>query len=356
MNKESKDFLISLLKTPSPSGFEEPVQKVVRDHMKKYADEIKTDLHGNVIVGINTKAKRRIMLAGHCDQIGFMVKSITNEGFVQVMPVGGIDAGVMPGSYATIYAEKGPIQGIFGRKPIHLQSGDERSKMTLDVEKAWLDIGAKNKKEAEKLIGIGDPITYRLEVTELKNNLICAPGLDDKTGLFVAMETLKLLAKKKLNVAVYAASTVQEEIGLRGAKTSAYSIDPEVGIAIDVTFASDNPGSEPGKLSPCKLGGGPAIVKGPNSNPVVERMLVATAKKYKIPYQPAPSSGPLGNDANAIQVSKAGVAAGSIGLPNRYMHTQIEVCSLVDLENSAKLLAHFAASITAKTDFTPMGK
>ncbi len=355
MQKESKKFLYDVLATPSPTGFEQPVQRIVRDRMAKYADSVETDLHGNVIVGVNTKATRKVMLAGHCDQIGFMVKHIAKDGFVYVSSIGGIDAGVLPGARVTIHAKKGPVQGVFGRKPIHQQSSEERDKMKLDTEKCWIDIGAKDQKEAEKKITIGDPATFYLESFELSDDLICAPGLDDKVGLFVAMEALRLVAesKKKLEVALYAVSTVQEEVGLRGAKTSAYGIDPEVGIAIDVTFSSDNPAAENSKAVPCKLGSGPAICRGPNVNPVVEQLLFDVAKKGKIPHQPSPESRLLGNDANAIQVSRAGVAAGSIGIPNRYMHTQIEVCSLKDLEASAKLLAGFTQAISKKTSFIP---
>ncbi len=354
MEKKSKDFLFKLLTTPSPTGFEQWIQRVVRDQMKKYADTIETDLHGNVIVGINTKAKRRVMLAGHCDQIGFMVKHITKDGFVYLAPLGGIDTGVLFGAHLTIHADKGPVEGVVGRKPIHAQTGEERDRAKAEMDKIWLDIGAKNEKEALKRIAIGDPVTFKLGVTELGNDLIVSPGLDDRVGLFVAMEALRLCAEGKLNVGLYAVSTVQEEVGLRGARTAAFSVDPEVGIAIDVAHAYDNPGHDANKSSPCKLGGGPGITRGPHTNPVVERALVAAAKKSKIPWQPSPSSGMLGNDANAIQVSRGGVATASIGIPNRYMHTQVEICSLKDLEHSAKLLAAFVKSIDAKADFRPL--
>jgi endoglucanase len=294
------------------------------------------------------------MLAGHADQIGFMVKHISKEGFVYVAPLGGIDGSVLWGEYVTIYGEKGPVRGLFGRKPIHQQGGDERSRPSVDLDKMWIDIGAKNQKEAEKRVKIGDPATFELRVRWLTDDLIVSPGLDDKSGLFVAMEALRLCSKKKLHVGFYAVSTVQEEVGLRGAKTAAYAIDPEVGIAIDVTHASDNPGgNENTKVTPCHLGKGPAISRGPNTNPEVEKLLVSTAKRHKVPYQPQPSHGLLGNDANSMQVSRNGVATGSIGIPNRYMHTQVEMCSLKDLENSAKLLANFILAIGPKTDFTP---
>jgi len=353
MKREPRAFLENLLNTPSPSGFEQPVQRVVRQEMQSVAETVTTDLHGNVIVGINTKAKRRVMLAGHCDQIGFMVKHISSEGFLYVSPVGGIDPGTVQGAEVTVWAKGGPLQGVMGRKPIHHQKSEERGKGHADLEKIWIDIGVKDKKEAEKLVQIGDPATYKLGVTELKNDLIAGPGLDDKVGLFVAMETLRRCSSMKLSVALYAVSTVQEEVGLRGARTAAFTLDPEVGIGIDVTHASDNPGNDNSKAIPCRLGDGPGVSRGPNTNPVVEELLVSAAKKHKIPYQPLPNSAPLGNDTNAIQISRGGVAAACIGVPNRYMHTQVEVCSLADLENAVRLLTHFVASITSKTDFTP---
>lgn len=354
MNKQSKDFLFKLLTTPSPTGYEHWIQRVVRNHMKDCADTIETDLHGNVIVGINPKAKRRVMLAGHCDQIGFMVKHVTKDGYVYLMPLGGIDTGVLFGAHVTIHAEKGPVEGIIGRKPIHAQTGEERDRPKAEMDKIWVDIGAKNEKEALKRVEVGDPVTFKLGVIELGNDFIVSPGLDDRVGLFVAMEALRLCAGAKLNVGLYAVSTVQEEVGLRGARTAAFSVDPEVGIAIDVTHAFDNPGHDANKASPCKLQSGPCITRGPSTNPVVGKALVAAAKKAKIPWQPSPSSGMLGNDANAMQVSRGGVATASIGIPNRYMHTQVEMCSLKDIEDSAKLLAAFVKGIGPKTDFRPL--
>jgi endoglucanase len=351
---ESKDFLHKLLLTPSPTGAEQKIQRIVRDRMNRYADSIETGLHGNVIVALNPKAERKVMLAGHCDQIALMVRHISNDGFLYVSALGGIDVGVLHGARVTVHGAKGSVPGLIGRKPIHAQSGEERDKTKNDIEKIWIDIGAKNKKEAEKLVTIGDTATFELSVLEFGNHLISAPGLDDKVGLFVAMETLRVCSSKKLSVGLYAVSTVQEEVGLRGATTSAYAINPDVGIAIDVTHASDNPGNENAKATPCALGSGPTIASGPNANPVVEKMLKEAAKKTKSPFQPAPSTRPLGNDANTIQIARGGVAAAALGIPNRYMHSQVEVCSYKDLEYAIKILAHFVCSITSKTDFRPM--
>lgn len=353
MDKESKKFLFDLLLTPSASGYEQRIQEIVRKRMKPFAESMETDLHGNVIVALNKKAPRRVMLAGHCDQIALMVKHFSDDGFISFDALGGIDAGVLPGSVVTIHTKSGPVPGLIGRKPIHLQQPEERSKVITDLSKLWIDIGAKKKREVERKVELGDFITFKLEVNELQNGLFSSPGLDDKVGAFVAMEALRLCARSKLSVALYAVSTVQEEVGLRGAKTAAYGIDPEVGIGIDVTHANDDPGADSKKEIPCALGKGPCISKGPNTNPEVARLLLETAKKKKIPHQISASPKPLGNDTNAIQINRRGVATASIGIPNRYMHTQVEVCSYADLENAAKLLAEFIKGMNAKTDFTP---
>lgn len=353
MDANSKKFLYKLLETPSPSGYEEKIQKIVKNYAKGFADKVETDLHGNVIAGINTKAKRSVMLAGHCDQIGFMVKHICKDGYLYISPLGGIDFGVVPGSRATIHTEKGKVEAVFGRKPIHMQKAEERQKMKLGSDENWLDIGAKDKKEASKLISIGDPVTFELRVTELMNNLIAAPGLDDRVGCFIAIEVLRKCARAKLNVALYAASTVQEEVGLRGARTAAYSINPEVGIAIDVTHSTDNPGAGSSKGTPKKLNGGPAISRGLNTNPVVYKRMLQAAKEKKIAVQTDLCPYPGGTDASAMQVTRGGVATINIGIPNRYMHTNAEVVSLKDIENSIKLIVAFVKNISKSTDFTP---
>ncbi|RIL11085.1 MAG: hydrolase, partial [Proteobacteria bacterium] len=172
MNKQSKDFLFELLNTPSPTGNEQAIQRVVKRHMQKYADSIEIDLHGNLTVAINTKAKRKVMLAGHCDQIGLMVSHITKEGFIYVTALGGIDVGVLHGAWVTIHAKNGPIEGVIGRKPIHSQNKEERDRVKSELEKIWIDIGAKNQKEAEKKIQIGDSITFKLGPAELWNDLV----------------------------------------------------------------------------------------------------------------------------------------------------------------------------------------
>ena len=353
MRTESFEFLRALQETPSPSGFEQPVQRLVRQYMKPVADQIHTDVHGNCIVALNPKGRPRVMLAGHCDQIGLMVKYITDQGFIHFGSIGGIDASVLPGQRMTVLANKGPVEGVIGRKAIHLMKPEDRNKARIELGDLWLDIGAKNKADAEKRASVGDPITFKLYLQLLGRGLAASPGFDDKVGTFVVMEALRLVAKRKPHCAIFAVSTVQEELGLRGARTSCFGIDPLVGIAVDLNHAADYPGAEKKVTGDLKLGKGPIIEIGPNINPAVGELLLDVAKKKKIPYQRSGEPSATGTDANAIQITRAGVAAGLLSVPNRYMHTPVEVISLADLDNSAKLLAETCLRIDEKMDFIP---
>jgi putative aminopeptidase FrvX len=354
MNKDAYEFLKAMQQTPSPSGFEQPVQRIVRQRMKPYADEIRTDVHGNVIAALNPKGAPRVMLAGHCDQIGMMIKYINDEGFLAFAAIGGIDAAVLPGLRVTVYGKRGPVNGVIGRKPIHLmRDRNAEPPPKIDINELWIDIGAKNRKAAERFVAVGNPVTFKLGMDALDGDLVTSPGFDNKIGVFVVMEALRLAAARKLKCALYAVSTVQEEVGLRGARTACYGIDPLVGIAVDVTHASDCPGIEKNRVGDIKIGAGPVIEIGANINPIVAERFRQTARRRKIPHQMSGSPGATGTDASAIQISRAGVAAGLISVPNRYMHTPVEVVSLTDLVNAANLIAETVLQIDDKTDFVP---
>ena len=359
MQKQSLDFLYSLLETPGPSGFEQGIQKVVKRRVEKYADKVTVDIHGNLIATVNPKGAVSVMLAGHCDQIGMMVTHIDDSGYLTVNQIGGIDPAVLPGTAVTIHTRKGKhIKGVIGYPPVHLVPPGDRGK-PIELSKVWVDVGAKDGAQARKWIEIGDPITYELNVRRLGDNAISAPGCDDRVGVHVAMEALRIFAskikgKKNFPVALHAVSTVQEELGLRGAKTAAYALDPRVGIAIDVTHASDNPGADAKKIGTVKLGKGPTIARGPNINPVIEAMLVETAEKKKLDFQPLSAAGATGTDANVIQISRSGVAAALIGIPCRYMHTQVEVVDLRDISLAAEIIAETVLKITPKMTFVPV--
>jgi len=353
MKSVSRAMLEQMIKTPSPSGYEYRVQEIVRKYAADFSDEIRTDSHGNVIAVKNPDAPVRVMLAGHCDQIGLIVQYIDENGFLYAQSIGGWDPQVLIGQRMNVWTKNGPIFGIIARKPIHLLTEEER-KQVPKLKDLWIDIGATDKEQAEDLVKVGDPITVELELRQMQNNRIASPAMDDKSGLWVVMEALRRAEKKKLNCALFAVSTVQEEVGLRGAKTSAFGIDPHVGVAVDVTFSTDCPTIKASEEGDIALGKGPVIYRGPNMNPNVVDRLIEAAEKNEIAYQTAAAGRPTGTDANVIQVNRAGVAAGLVSIPNRYMHSPVEMISLDDIDKAADLLARFAEGITADADFTPM--
>ncbi len=354
MEQRSLNFLKELTNTPSPSGFEQPAQAIWCKYVNHFVDEVKKDVHGNAIAVINPRGRPKIMFCGHCDEIGLMVNYIDDKGYIYFRAIGGIDTALLPGQRFYIHTKKGPILGVVGKKAIHLMEEEERKSAAMPkIHTLWLDIGAKDKKEVEKVISIGDPITNIAGFERLKNDFVVARGFDDKMGSFVVAEMLRLLSRKKPKAAIFGVSTVQEEIGARGAKTSVYGISPDVGIAIDVTHSTDYPDSNSKKTGEIKSGKGPVISRGANINPVVFEKLVETAREEKIPYQIEAAPGATGTDANAIQLNKAGVATGLISVPNRYMHTPVEVIVLSDLENAAKLLSGFTYRIKADLCFIP---
>jgi tetrahedral aminopeptidase len=256
------------------------------------------------------------------------------------------------GQRMTVWTATGPIQGVISRKAIHLLTEEER-KQVVKLKDMWLDIGAKDKAEAQGMVSIGDPVTLQLGFESMRNNYANSPAMDDKAGLWVCVEALRRASAKKLNCALFAVSTVQEEIGLRGAQTSAFGIDPQVGVAVDVDHATDCPTVDKKQEGDVALGKGPVICRGPNMNPRVVERLIETAKTKEIPYQLAAEGRATGTDANPIQVNRAGVAAGLVGIPNRYMHSAVEMISLDDIDRAADLLAEFALSLSESDDFTP---
>ena len=352
MQKDSVEFLKQLIGTASPSGFEWGIQGHLKKRMAAACDKVRADVHGNVIGIINPEASVRVMISGHCDEIGMMVVHFEERGFISFGAVGGIDPSVLDGQRVKIHSAKGGVFGVIGRKPIHMMEPDERGK-ALKLHDLWIDIGAKNRKEAERHVSVGDYVTIDVGLEPMLNQLVAGRGFDDRAGAFVVVETLRRLQGRKLKVGVYGVTSVQEEIGLRGARTSAYGIDPHVGIAVDVGFASDYPGGDPKRTGECKLGKGPVLHRGPNINPVLARLMESSAKKHRIPFQITAEPGATGTDANAMQVNRSGVAAALVSIPNRYMHTAVEVISLEDLDNCSKLLAEFIAGMDPAQKYIP---
>lgn len=352
MEPKARDFLIRLLETPSPSGYERPIQDLVRDYLGPVADSITTDSHGNVIGGKNTAAPARLLFAGHCDQIGLIVQYIDADGYISVQPIGGWDPMQLVGSRVVVWTASGPVPGVMSRKPIHLLTDEER-KVVPKMKDLWIDIGATDKADAESVVRVGDCITFELKFQPLRHDLACSPAMDDKVGLWVVLEAFRRASAGPLRCGLFVASTVQEEIGLRGATTSAYGVDPHVAIAVDVTHATDCPTIEKKTEGDIALGKGPVVYRGPNMNPHVVDRLLEAGRTGAIPVQLAASGRATPTDANVLQTTRAGVATGLVSIPNRYMHSAVETVSLEDVDRAADLLAAFARGIDETVRWAP---
>ncbi len=354
MQKKRIDFLKQLMNTVCPTGYEEEAARVWRDEAAQFADRTWGDVHGNAIAAINEEAPFRVMIAGHLDEIGLMITYADDNGFLSFTGLGGWDMAIIPGQRVRIRTAKGAILGVIGRKPIHLMKEEERKALP-KFEDLWIDIGAKNKAAALKLVALGDPAVLDYGVEDLRDGIIVGRGIDDRIGAFIALEALRLLKEKKTKLGIYAVATVQEEIGSRGAQTSGFGIDPHVGIAIDVGFCTDHPGMDDAKKKwgEVTMRGGPIITRGPNANPQLYRRFVETAEKNQIAFQVEPYPRGTGTDGNEIQLVRSGVPTAILSVPNRYMHSPCELVHLDDVENTAKWIALTVAGMTAKTTFIP---
>ena len=352
MNQDSKDFLKQLVETPSPSGYEHNVQKLVRERIQPWCDNVRTDVMGNVFGMRNADGRPRIMLAGHCDQIGFIVNYITDDGFLHVDPIGGVDPVVATSQRVSIMTRAGDVPGVIGRKAIHLMDEDDRKKVP-KMHDLYVDIGVSSKEEALKLVAYGDAGVFLQPYIELANERAVSMAFDNKMGTWIVTEVLRLLRGQQFEACVIGVSTVQEEIGLRGATTSAFSSEAEVGIALDVAHGTDTPGIEKKKAGDFKVGGGPIVARGANINPRVFELIMATAEAEGIPVQVSSAARGTGTDANVMQLSRGGMATALLSVPLRYMHTPNELLALDDLENTARLLAAVCSRLKRGQDFTP---
>jgi endoglucanase len=309
----------------------------MKKFLKPYVDEVKEDKLGNVI-GIKRGKKNasKVMLAAHMDEIGLLVKTISKEGFIQFAKIGGIDDRILLAQNVIVYTEKGPLHGIIGSKPPHIQKEEER-KRVLTCDELFIDIGAENQEQAKKMgVKIGDPVGFDIKFAKVGKNIVIGRAFDDRVGCAVMVEVMKRLEKTECTV--YAVGTVQEEVGLRGATTAAFGIYPDVGIALDVTIAGDVPGVREVE-APIKLGKGPSIEiadMGLIAHPKVVRLLVDAAEENKIPYQ-LETGLPGSTDAARISLTREGVPSGVISIPTRYIHSPSSLLSLEDAEKTVKL-------------------
>jgi len=354
MKPKSLDFLKELMGTMSPTGFEVEAAQVWKNEAGKFCEEVRTDTRGNSFALVGKGNYPRIMLAGHIDEIGLIVSHVDDDGFLYFNTLGGWDAQVLVGQRVILHGKKERIRGVIGKKPIHQMKDDEK-KQASKFEDLWIDMGFKNKKEAQECVRIGDPAVLDQGFLPLRNNNIACRGVDDRIGAFVVLEVLRKLPKKNLKAEVIAVATVQEEIGHLGAIVGAYGLDPQAAFAVDVGQASDYPTIEKKQIGDHKLGSGPIVARGPMINPVLFEMVAKTAEKDKIPYTIKTVPRQTGTDTDGISVTRSGVPSSLISVPNRYMHSPNEMVNLDDVDNVINLIAGTILKINDKSDFTPSG-
>jgi len=319
------------------TGREEQVRNLLIKMLKPYTDQVIVDKLENVTaLKKGKKNAPKVMLAAHMDEIGLMIKTISKEGFLQFTKMGGIDDRILNAQKVLVYTRNGPLDGIIGSKPPHIQKEEERKKI-ITYDELFIDIGAESKEDVAKMgVKVGDPVGFDSKYAKIGKDTVIGKAFDDRVGCAVMVETLKLL--EKTDCTVYAVGTVQEEIGLRGAATAAFGIEPDIGIALDVTVAGDVPGVREFDTT-VKMGKGPAITvtdSGLITHPKVLRLLLDTAEENKIPYQL--EAGLMGStDAARIAMTRQGVPSGTISIATRYIHSPVGMLSLKDAEHSAKL-------------------
>jgi len=352
MREQSLNFLRTLVNTPSPVGHEVKGQRVWLDYAKQYAEETFSDAYGNCVAVLNKGGKPRLMLAGHADEIAMAVSYINDEGYVYVRKMGGIDAAITKAQRVVIHTRNGAVKGVVGNVAPHLMK-EEKEPKPPKIHDLFIDIGAANRKEAEKLVQVGDPITLTDEFDLLRGDLAVARAFDNRIGTFAVVETLRVLRESKagLEAEVCAVSNVQEEVGLFGARQIAYSLHPDVCIVVDVTHATDYPTVNKTQHGDVKVGAGPTITHGGCNHPEVLARIEQVAKSKKIPLQHEAMSSTSGTDTDSIFWTRGGIASALISLPNRYMHSPVEVVSLKDLELIPQLLAAFAVSLKKGEEF-----
>src|SRR5215468_8197682 len=355
MREQSLNFLRTLVNTPSPVGHEVRGQRVWLDYAGEFADETFSDAYGNCVAVLNKGGSPRLMFAGYADEIAMSVNYINDDGFIYVRKMGGVNAAITKAQRVIIHSSRGnrsPVKGVVGNVAPHLMKEEKDQKMP-QMHDLFIDIGVSNRKEAQELVRIGDAVTLADEFDLLRNDLAVARAFDNRIGTFSVAEALRLLkeSKRKLNPEVCAVSNVQEEVGLLGARQIAYSLKPDIALVVDVTHATDYPTVNKAQHGDVRLGKGPAITHGGCNHPEVVARIESVAASKKIPLQHEAMSSTSGTDTDAIFWTRGGIASALISLPNRYMHSPVEVVSLKDLELIPELLAAFAASLKKEEQF-----
>ena len=335
-------LLQTLLTTPGPSGYEGDAAAVWRDAAAEFA-EVSSDALGSSVARVRGTGDGPLLaIVGHIDEIGVHVTHIDDDGFLRFGSVGGWDPVILVGQRVTLVTRDGEIPGVIGKKPIHLMKDEDRKRVP-ELKDLHIDIGAKDGGDARSMVRVGDVAVIAGEPVELPNGRLVSRALDNRIGCYVALEAARLVAEAGGAAGdVAAVAAVQEEITFAGSRTTAFSLDPAVAVAVDVTFATDQPGVELGELTRHPLGSGPSLTRGSTIHPRVFELLHETAEAEGIPFTVASAGRGTGTDADAIHLSRAGIPTALVSVPLRYMHSPVELCQLEDVANAAKLIAAFA--------------
>ena len=351
MEKEPLEFLRTLVETPSPSGFEDENLENWRGRVEEVAEGIRTDSYGNTTATVNPGCDTSVVVTGHLDEIALMVNHVTEDGYVYLKKVGGIDPGVAQGQRVRIHADDGDVPGVVARKPVHLQEDEEKEKIP-KMHEIYVDIGAEDAEEAREAgVHVGATATYDAGFERLMDDVVAGRGLDNRIGAWIAAETLRSVDTDELNVTLHATATVQEELGLRGAQMAGYSLKPDVALVVDVTFATDVPDVSETQHGEVELGEGPTLKHGKENHPVVLKRLREIAEDRSIDTQDEAIMSRGATDADAFYTARGGIPTVSVGVPNRNMHTTSELVDLNDLESARDLFVGFVESLDEDTEF-----
>lgn len=347
-------FLKRLLEEPGPSGFERRPARIWKEEASGFADRVWSDVQGNSFAVVGEEKRPRVMLAGHMDEIGLQVTHITEKGFLYFGGIGGWDPQVLVGQRVKVLGRDGDVPGVIGKKPIHLMKPEERKKVS-EIENLWIDLGAGSADEvAEMGIRVGDPAVVDSGFLQLAGDRIASRAVDNRVGAYVVLEALRLLSKEPApHAGCVAVGTVQEEIGFTGggARSSAFQLEPDAALVVDVTFSTDVPDVSKNEIGEHELGGGPVLSRGSAMHPIVFDRLVDVAESEDIPCSLMAAPRSSRTDADGIFLVRSGVPTGLVSIPNRYMHSPSEVVSAEDLHRAARLLAGFVRSLTADESF-----
>ncbi|MGM0591160.1 MAG: M42 family peptidase [Halobacteriota archaeon] len=341
MNPAQRDFLESLLRTPSPAGFETRGQRVWVDYVREFVDDVRVDDYGNAVaVHEGSVDDPKIALTGHADEIGYIVRRFEEDGFLRISPIGGADRTVSKGQHVTVHADD-PVAGVVGQLAIHLRTADEEAYE--DLEAQFVDVGATSEEEARELVDVGDPVTVNTTVQQLHGTRIAARGMDNSVGMWAAAEGLRRAVETDVAATVYAVSTVQEELGLRGARMVGFDLAPDAVVTVDVTHATDTPDVPDKQQGPVELGGGPVVGRGSSNHPTLVRLAREAAEEAAVDVQLEALGILSGTDADAFYTARGGIPSLSLSIPNRYMHTPVEVVDADDLDDLVVLLGSLTA-------------